>query len=66
MTALRGSSKTATVHTSAAASPAPTMGTRPRKPASTASTAAYGMPTMVIMIQLQKALSVATATWPMA
>ena len=45
---------------------APTMGMRPRKPTATASTAAYGMPTTIIMIHEHTALIVATATWPIA
>ena len=66
MMAFRGSSKRATTHTRKAPRVAPTMGTRPRKPTTTASTAAYGMPRIVIMIQLHTALIVATATWPIA
>jgi hypothetical protein len=42
------------------------MGIRPRKPTTTASTAAYRIPTIDIMTQLQIALMVATATCPMA
>ena len=66
MIAFFGSSKTATRHTTAAPIVAPTMGIRPRKPTATASTAAYGIPTIIIMIHEQTALIVATATWPMA
>ena len=66
MTAFLGSSKIATRHTTAAPAVAPTMGIRPRKPTATASTAAYGMPTIIIMIHEQMALIVATATWPIA
>ena len=38
----------------------------PRKPTATASTAAYGMPTMLIMIHEAIALIVAIETCPMA
>src|SRR5436190_16285542 len=66
MTAFLGSSKRATTATSTAPSVAPTMGTSPRNPTATASTAAYGMPTIDIMIQAQNALTAATTTWPIA
>ena len=66
MTALRGSSKKATVETTAAPSVAPTIGINPRKPTATASTAAYGMSRMVIITHEAIALTVAMATWPIA
>jgi hypothetical protein len=45
---------------------APTIGTRPRNPTATASTAAYGIPTIDIMIHAQNALTAATTTCPIA
>ncbi len=59
-----GSSKNATVATTTATRVAPTMGMSPSSPTATASTAAYGMRTIDIMMYEQKALTVATTTWP--